>query len=263
LDHATTGEGTGGTETILLVEDDPFVLDWATRVLSKQGYVVETAGNGEEALQIAREHPGPIHLLVTDVVMPGISGKILASQIEFMRPATRVLFVSGYTDKTIWQHGILDSGIEILQKPFTQGDLTRKVRQNLDTPTPACSVLVIDEDREIRSLFRQTLERAGYVMWEAGTSRKAQELLQANPMDLVITSWKLPDGEGEALLRILQESNSGTKIIVRSDVADGSLVINHANSVMTAFLPRRIEPEELLSAVNRHLNLGQDAAANQ
>jgi two-component system, cell cycle sensor histidine kinase and response regulator CckA len=120
-----------GTETILLAEDDEMLRPLAREVLAKLGYTVLEAAHAEAALALARTHDGPIHLLVADVVMPGASGRELARRLAEFRPDTKVLYVSGYTDDAIVHHGMLDPGLNFLQKPFTPGALARKVRQVL------------------------------------------------------------------------------------------------------------------------------------
>jgi two-component system, cell cycle sensor histidine kinase and response regulator CckA len=121
-----------GTETILLAEDDAMLRPLAKKVLQKLGYIVLDAGNPEEALAVARDRQGPIHLLVADVIMPGASGRELARRLAEAHPDTKVLYVSGYTDDAIVHHGMLDPGLAFLQKPFTPDALARKVRQVLD-----------------------------------------------------------------------------------------------------------------------------------
>lgn len=122
-----------GTETVLLVEDEQSVRQMAARVLQEQGYRVLQASNGEESLQVAKGYADDIHLLLTDVVMPGMSGSALANQIQKAR-SIKVLFASGYTDDSIVHHGMLDPGVAFLQKPFTPDGLARKVREVLDSP---------------------------------------------------------------------------------------------------------------------------------
>ncbi len=121
-----------GNETILLVEDDAYVRELARRVLEANGYTLLEAQNGQEALELAASHLGPIHLLLTDVVMPGISGRELVSQLTRIRTDFRILFMSGYTEEAIAHHGVLVPGVELLQKPFSPMVLMRKVRDMLD-----------------------------------------------------------------------------------------------------------------------------------
>jgi PAS domain S-box-containing protein len=121
-----------GDETILIAEDEEAVRRAAQRILEAAGYEVLTASNGDEAVALVRAHAGDIHLLLTDVVMPGMSGRELAERLEVLRPALKVLFVSGYTDDAIVHHGVLETGTPFLGKPFAVSALTRKVREVLD-----------------------------------------------------------------------------------------------------------------------------------
>jgi PAS domain S-box-containing protein len=128
-----TGYMPRGSETVLLVEDEPLVLAFTSRVLREQGYHVLEAGNGLEALKIAKEYSGgQIHLLLTDVVMPKMGGKELADQMINLVQGIKILFTSGYTDNVAIQHGLLNPDIAFLEKPFTPFGLTRKVREVLD-----------------------------------------------------------------------------------------------------------------------------------
>ena len=122
----------GGSETVLVVEDVAAVRAVTRQMLERQGYCVLEAANGATALSLARQHQSAIHLLVTDVVMPEVSGRELADQLVQLRPDMRVLFMSGYTDDAVVRHGILQEGIAYLQKPFTPDTLARKVRAVLD-----------------------------------------------------------------------------------------------------------------------------------
>jgi CheY-like chemotaxis protein len=123
--------GAGG-ETILLVEDEEGVRRLARAELEARGYVVLEAANCEEAFARSRWHSGSIHLLLTDVVMPDGSGRYVAERLTAERPAMRVLYMSGYTDSTMLHHGIADSGLPFLQKPFTTAALAQKVREVID-----------------------------------------------------------------------------------------------------------------------------------
>jgi CheY-like chemotaxis protein len=124
-----------GTETVLLVEDEPAVRQLTRCVLENQGYTVLSAANGQEGLNVAREHAGaPIRLVVTDVIMPQMSGKVMAEWLMATYPELKILFTSGYTDDAIAHHGVLDAGVAFLPKPYTPAALSRKVRETLDAP---------------------------------------------------------------------------------------------------------------------------------
>ncbi len=127
-------ETVAGTETVLLAEDDPLLLPLAREVLARLGYTVLEARTPADAVAVAQAHAGVIHLLVSDVIMPGESGLQLARRLLEARPALRVLFISGYSDEAIVRHGLLDPGTAFLQKPFTPAALARKVRELLDAP---------------------------------------------------------------------------------------------------------------------------------
>ena len=128
-----TGPSPRGTETLLVVEDEPSVRELACGFLEAQGYNVLSASNGQDGLQIVREHEGPpIRLVVTDVIMPLMGGKAMADWLAITHPALKILFTSGYSDDAIAHHGALEAGVEFLPKPYTPATLSRKVRELLD-----------------------------------------------------------------------------------------------------------------------------------
>jgi two-component system CheB/CheR fusion protein len=126
-----------GTETVLVVDDEGAIRALARRFLESRGYTVLEAANGPEALRVARGHNGPIHLMVTDVVMPRMSGREVAFQLAPERPAMKVMYMSGHTEDAIIHHGVLEKGLAFLPKPFTQEALVSRVRRLLDEKTPA------------------------------------------------------------------------------------------------------------------------------
>jgi PAS domain S-box-containing protein len=129
------GGAARGSETVLVVEDEPAVLTLSRRALEAQGYVVLAASDAAAALRVVERHGGTIHLLLTDVVMPGLSGPELADRLAAQRPGIRVLYMSGYPGDAVVQHGTLPSGSAFLQKPFSPDGLARKVRDVLDAIT--------------------------------------------------------------------------------------------------------------------------------
>ncbi len=126
-----------GSETVLLVEDEASVRALARRILTGRGYRVLEAADAQQALEVARGHPDPIHLLLTDVVMPGLSGCELADVLRPQRPRMKVLYMSGYSDHAVLRDQSLNVGTNFLHKPFTPESLATRVRDALDSRRPA------------------------------------------------------------------------------------------------------------------------------
>ncbi len=125
------------SETVLVVEDENALRSLVQGFLSSNGHTVLEASRGDEALSICDQHKGPIHLVVTDVIMPQMSGRELATRLASMHPDIKVLFMSGYTNEGIFRHGVLEKDTAFLQKPFTPKSLVRKVREVLDSSSSA------------------------------------------------------------------------------------------------------------------------------
>ena len=131
---APASEYARGAETILLVEDEPGLLSLTRQILIRLGYSVLTASTPGEAIQVARDHAGRIHLLITDVIMPEMNGKQLERSLRTHCPEIKCLFMSGYTGDIITQHGLLDEGVHFIPKPFSMQSLSAKVRDMFDSP---------------------------------------------------------------------------------------------------------------------------------
>jgi DNA-binding NtrC family response regulator len=116
-----------GKATILIVEDDPGIRELSTKILSRNGYEVLAAEGGEEARRICERHDGVIHVLLSDVVMPGMNGPMVADMLTKLRPGLKVVFMSGYTDDAIVRHGVIERDLPFLQKPFTPERLANKI----------------------------------------------------------------------------------------------------------------------------------------
>jgi CheY-like chemotaxis protein len=153
---------------LLIVEDEPSVRHLAVGVLKAQGYKVLRANNGQDALHVAREHKNgsPIRLVVSDVIMPRMGGKVMADWLKTTYPGIKILFTSGYTDDALAKQGVLEPGVAFLSKPYTPATLARKVRTMLDNETDTSilrklkttgnqSLLTPHETRESKSTHRQ------------------------------------------------------------------------------------------------------------
>ena len=160
-----------GNETILVVEDQEMLRRMAAGVLRSYGYRVLEAANPGEALLHSERYAGLIHLMLTDVVMPGITGPELAARVKPLRPAMAVAFMSGYSEHAITQRMQLEGSY--LAKPFTPEALATKVREVLGNPRPAGAVLVMDNEPGIRKILRDILAGVGYRVLEAENRSEA------------------------------------------------------------------------------------------
>jgi CheY-like chemotaxis protein len=133
-DHVPTGHLGHGGETVLVVEDEEALREVTRRILARNGYQVLTAAHGPEALKVIEDTDSPIHLLLTDVIMPHMLGKDLASNARQLQPGIRVLYMSGYAQPVLASQGTLDPGVTLVEKPFSEPDLLHRVREVLDTP---------------------------------------------------------------------------------------------------------------------------------
>ena len=132
----------GGVETLLVVEDEDGLRSLACQTLRQRGYHILEASNGEEALAVSRRYTKAIHLLLSDVVMPKLSGSALAERLIVERPDLKILFMSGFTDSALFRHGVISGEVECLPKPFTPTALAEKVREVLDQKS-ACSFAAV------------------------------------------------------------------------------------------------------------------------
>jgi CheY-like chemotaxis protein len=121
-----------GLETVLVVEDQDVVRELAVDLLSDLGYTVMEAKDGMVALDLCRSYRGKVHVLLTDVIMPKLGGRELAARVRELHPETRVLYMSGYEDGMIAHHGVLEEGIDLMSKPFTEASLAKDIRKVLD-----------------------------------------------------------------------------------------------------------------------------------
>ncbi len=236
----------GGSETILVVEDNPAVRALVREVLTGAGYRVVAAASGEEALQILDGGPGQLDLLLTDMGLPGILGHELAEQVRARLPQIEVLFMSGTTEvrpKTTLG--------ELLQKPLLPRDLLAKIRNLLDARPKRVMqrVLVVDDEEPIRYLLKEILESEGYDVETACNGKEAKRRLGEQPFDLVITDLIMPEVEGIEFIGAMRKERPGIKLIATSGGSCLDLLAAAHMLGAHATLPKPLTPEVVLGCV--------------
>ncbi len=238
-----------GTETILLVEDQAEVRKIAADTLRRYGYQVLEAASGEEAWLQSEHHSELIHLVITDLVMPGITGRALADRLRSARPGIRVLYMSGYTDRGGVEQGVLDSETAFIQKPFTPHALAMKVGNFLARDVARPRILVVDDELSIRMLFRKVLQSAGYEVIEASNGKAAVARIQEGKVDLIITDLVMPEQEGVETIRQLRETHPQIKVVAMSGAFGGRLLNTASLLGAQATLMKPVSPATLLQVI--------------
>jgi CheY-like chemotaxis protein len=246
-----------GNETILVVEDQTEVREYAVAALKTYGYRVIPAADAGEALMISERESSPIHLVLTDVVMPNTSGRELVARLTKGRPGLKVLFMSGYTDDVLGRHGVLETGIDLIEKPFSPEDLAGKVRELLGPPAVAARVLVVDDDAGVRSFLRAALKPGGYEVTEASDGKQALRRALTGDLDLVITDsyLKMPEQDGIEIIRELRRQLPGIGIIAISGAFAGDLLEMGQAPGADAVLDKPVDPGQLLKKAAEVLEL--------
>lgn len=244
----------GGSETILLVEDQPEVRTLAAKVLTSYGYRVLEGSHGEDALLVAKLHPEPIHLLLTDVIMPGMTGRELAERLKPLKPGIKVLYMSGYSGNAITYQGLLDPGLDYVPKPFTALSLAGKVREVLARPSASGTILVVDDETAIRQLFEELLTGEGYEVLSATNGAEALQIVRGRHLDLIITDLVMPELEGIETIRAIRNAQPNLKIIAASGAFKGRFLQSASLLGACATLLKPIGRDELLSTVRQVLS---------
>ena len=238
-----------GSETILVVEDDPAVRHLVEEILGSAGYHVMAAEDGPSAMRVAERHRGEIDLLLTDVVLPKMGSKEVASRLTALRPEIKVIFMSGYTGHSATQNGALDPDVAFIPKPFSPDSLCDKVRAQLNSRPAIRRVLVVDDEPAIRGVIVEMLRGSGFQTFTATDGRDARQRLQENPIDLIITDLAMEGEEGIELIRALRKENSEIKIIAMSGTF-GTDILTIARALgADATLAKPVSPATLLKSI--------------
>lgn len=215
-----------GAGSILVVEDEAGVRDITARILTNAGYDVRTAESPEAAIGIASQNDH-IDLLLTDVIMPGLSGRELAGRLSSTRPNLRIIFMSGYTDEIIARQGVLDEGVTFLQKPFGAEDLLPMVARVLDSEASAPvrrgrTVLIVDDEQPMRHVLRLVLESNGFsIVGEADSAAEAVATARRHRPDLIVLDYSMPGANGSQAAPDLRDASPNSKICAFSGILDG------------------------------------------
>jgi CheY-like chemotaxis protein len=244
--------GPSGSETILVVEDQPEVGRIATRVLAGRGYTVLNAGDAEEAIERAAAFDGPIHLLMTDMMLPGMNGRDLAARLHAVRPGLKVLYVSGYPQDHLVSQEWLSAVDPFLAKPFQPDALVGAVRAALDGGAKPATVLVVDDEEGVRKLLSGVLLSAGYEVVSAAGGREAQRIIQSRDVDLVLMDLVMPDREGIETIAALRRERPALKIIAISGFGGPFLQVARQLGAR-ATLSKPISPDDLLRVARETL----------
>jgi signal transduction histidine kinase/DNA-binding response OmpR family regulator len=211
-----------GTETLLVVDDRHDVRRFVARSLRGYGYRVLEAASGQEAINASDAHPEPIDLLLTDVVMPGLNGRQLAERLRQHRPDLTVLYMSGYSDNVLGEHGVLDAGMSYIQKPFTPDDLAVKIRATLRRLDGPQRLLVVDDEPAIRALLQQLLAPSGCDVLLAADAVEALEIVTGiDRLDVIVIDLAAlePNGvepNGTDMIATFRTAMPAIKIVVMS-----------------------------------------------
>ena len=239
----------GGKETVLVVEDQAEVRRFAVDALAAHGYQVMQAASADEALLLCEREGGRIDLVLTDVVMPNLSGRELAGLLRKRWPGIKLLFMSGYNDDAIVHHGVPREDAEFIQKPFAPEQLAIKVREVLVATDRPVRIVVADDEPGVRSFLRLVLENAGYEVIEAANGMQALKAVRAGQVDLVITDLVMPERDGVETIRALRQDAAGIGIIAISG-AFGAQFLEMARTLgAEAALSKPLSADLLLAKV--------------
>jgi CheY-like chemotaxis protein len=251
-----------GNETVLVVEDHEAVRKLTAGALRSFGYQVIPVGHAAEA--IARCERERVDIVLTDVVMPNMSGAELANHLRTRWPAIKVLFMSGFAANDNDLRTVMGRDAAFIQKPFSPGDLAGRIRSVLDAGTVArgATILVADDFARLRKMLAEILREAGYAGVEARDGVEALELLGKHHCQLALLDAKMPRQGGLDAAREMQKRQPGIRTIVMSAAFEEGDAGNPAALGVDRVLPKPVEPKVLLETVRRLLATGPSATVD-
>lgn len=229
--EATTPTRLRGVETVLVVEDHEQLRKMTVLVLRQYGYRVLEAADAKQALLESERYADTIHLLLTDMIMPGSTGRELANRIKAARPLAKVLFMSGYSAPAMADRGLLEPAGNYIQKPFSPEALATKVREILGIPSSRATILIVADDPGIRHALRKLLTGVGYEVLGAQDEREAVDHFDLSGVDLAIVDPVTPQHDKQDQTGILQRCHPGIKVIPLTTPIQPDAFIQTVNSL--------------------------------
>jgi CheY-like chemotaxis protein/nitrogen-specific signal transduction histidine kinase len=240
-----------GSGTILVAEDQEDVRDVTVAVLRGAGYAVLAAADGAQAIQISARHEGPIDLLLTDVIMPGMDGKSLAEALGASRPDLRVLYTSGYTDDVLGAHDIEHTHAGYLAKPFSPDGLLAAVRDVLGPRESRPTVLIVDDDADVRRLFGEALADRYAVLLACDGLQAVETVRTAARVDLVLIDLFMPRQDGTQTIQALREIAPQLPIVAISGAFGGQFLPAAERTGVAATLAKPVSLDTLRKLVEK------------
>ncbi len=268
-----------GTETVLVVDDEPSIRKLLIQTMQPLGYKLLDAPSAEDALKVSDQYPGAIDLLITDVVMPGMNGMQLAETLQHRRPAMSVIFISGYTDGAIVQKDMLDRKLVLIQKPITPSVVAAKVREVLDKKNafekpPAIlqdlsgiRILYADDDEPSRRLVRMYLEPSHSILDSCENGQRAVDKFQSGSYDIVLMDMQMPVMDGFAAARAIRswEAARGLKatpVIAVTGLGASDELQASLKAGCTSHISKPIGKEALIRTISSYIPQRQTTAAD-
>jgi PAS domain S-box-containing protein len=267
-----------GTETVLVVDDEPSIRKLLIQTMQPLGYKLLDASSGEDALKVSDEYPGAIDLLITDVVMPGMNGMQLAETLKHRQPGMSVIFMSGYTDRAIVQKNILDRNLILIQKPITPSVVAAKVREVLDKKNAfekpsailqdldGMRILYADDDEPSRRLVRMYLEHSRSILDICENGQIAVDKFQSGSYDIVLMDMQMPVMDGFAAARAIRswEAARGLKatpVIAVTGLGASDELQASLKAGCTSHISKPIGKEALIRTISSYIPQRQNTAA--
>lgn len=254
----------GRGRTVLLVEDETQVRAVASRILRREGFTVLEASNAQEAREIAIATDRPIEVLLSDVVMPGVSGPELAVQLTRMIPGMRVVLMSGYPAEALLERKTALAKARLISKPFSPAELLRAVaavlapRQDTGSVDKSLGhVLVVDDEESVRKLVRRMLEGGGFSVTDTGSVQGGLDHFTDHPVDVVVSDIHLPDGQGLDLLKKIRQRDMDVPVILMTGAPDLEMATEAIRYGAFRFVSKPVPRDELLQMVQYAVRMGR------